>query len=137
MSKGGPVGEDEERKILEALESGRSVRDVAAEFQRATGTISNVAARNGLDLERSATKKAALLNSCYASEARIRLIGRGLDRVDKLLRTCDSARDLQALAMASAIWIDKRRQEETTDPTGRGGEIRALFDKMSGEEARP
>jgi len=36
-----------------------------------------------------------------------------------------------------AIGIDKRRLEETTDPTGRGGEIRALFDKMSGEEARP
>jgi DNA-binding NarL/FixJ family response regulator len=40
MAKGGPVGEDEEKAILEALKAGRSVRDVAEEFQRGTGTIS-------------------------------------------------------------------------------------------------
>lgn len=131
MSK---VSEEEEKRILGALAEGRSVRDVAEEAQRSISTISRVAERNGLDIaERSQTKKAALLNSCYASEARIRLIGRGLDRVAKLLQTCDNPRDLQALAMASAIWIDKRRQEEATDTTARGGEIRALFEKMEGE----
>jgi len=134
VTKGTPVGGPEEAEILEALEAGRSVRDVAEEFQRATGTISNVAARNGLDLERSATKKAAIAKSCYASEARIKLVGEGLDKVATLLKTCDNARDLQALAMASAIWIDKRRLEESTDPTARGGEIRILFEKMGQEE---
>lgn len=133
MSK---VSEEEEKRILGALAEGRSVRDVAEEAQRSISTISRVAERNGLDIaERSQTKKAALLNSCYASEARIRLIGRGLDRVAKLLQTCDNPRDLQALAMASAIWIDKRRQEEATGE-GEGSEaLRAFFSAM--REARP
>lgn len=136
MSKGGPVSPEEEKAILAALEEGRSVRDVAKEYDRSISTISDVAKRNGLDLaERSETKRAALIRSCYAAEERIKLVGEGLDKVATLLKTCDNARDLQALAMASAIWIDKRRLEESTDPSARGGEIRALFEKMTAEEA--
>ena len=76
MSKGGPVGEDEERRIIEALESGRSTRDVGREFDRSHSTIVDVAKRNGLDLaDRSETKKAAIAKSCYAAEDRIKLVG--------------------------------------------------------------
>ena len=134
MAKGGPVGEDEEKAILEALKAGRSVRDVADEFDRATGTISNIAARNELDLgERSATKKAALIKSCYAAEDRIKLIGEALNKRRELLKSCDSPRDFQYLMTGFAIGIDKRRLEEATDPSARGGEIRILFERM-GEE---
>jgi len=135
MSKGGPVTESEEEKILEALKAGRSVRDVADEFDRATGTISNIAARNELDLgERSQTKKAALAKSCYASEDRIKIVGELLNKARSMLKTCDSSRDLQYLATAIAIGIDKRRLEESTDPSARGGEIRILFEKMQAGE---
>lgn len=138
MSKGGPVGEVEEKAILAALEEGKTTRQVAEEFERGTGTISRIAQRNGLDFtERAHLKKADVARLCYASEARIKLVGEGLDKVATLLKTCDNARDLQALAMASAIWIDKRRLEESTDPTARGGEIRILFEKMRAEEAGP
>jgi hypothetical protein len=131
MSKGGPVGEDEEAEILEALKAGRSVRDVAEEFQRGTGTISRIAKRNGLDLaERSATKTAAFINSCYASEDRVRLIGEALNKGRELLKACDNPRDFQYLMTGFAIGIDKRRLEESTDPSARGGEIRILFEKM-------
>jgi transposase-like protein len=134
MSKGGPVGEEEEKKILEALETGRSVRDIAEEFQRGTGTISRIAKRNGLDLaERSATKTAAFISSCYASEDRVRLIGEALNKGRELLKKCDNPRDFQYLMTGFAIGIDKRRLEESTDPSARGGEIRILFEKM-GEE---
>ena len=135
MSKGGPVTKAEEKAILDALESGRGVRAVANDFDRSPSTISGVARRNGFDIaEHVRLKKADLVRTCYASEARIKLVGKGLDKVSTLLKTCDNARDLQALAMASAIWIDKRRLEESADQTARGGEIADLFQKMRAEE---
>jgi hypothetical protein len=51
-----------------------------------------------------------------------------------MLKTCDSSRDLQYLATSIAIGIDKRRLEEATDPSARGGEIRILFEKMQAGE---
>ena len=133
MGKGGPVGEDEERAILAALESGKTTREVAEEFKRAPSTISDVARRNGLDFaERARMKKADIARTCYASEERIKLVGELLNKAKQLMKTCDSSRDLQYLATAIAIGIDKRRLEEATDPSARGGEIRILFDKMGG-----
>lgn len=134
MSRGGPVGEDEEKAILDALKAGRSVRDVGAEFGRGKTTVSDIARRNGLDLaDVRRTKKAALASSCYAAEDRIKLIGEALNKGRELLRSCASARDYQSIMTGLAIGIDKRRLEESADPTGRGGEIRVLFEKM--EEA--
>ena len=78
-----------------------------------------------------------IARSNYASSQRIELISEALNKGRELLQKCDNPRDYQYLMTGFAIGIDKRRLEETTDPTGRGGEIRALFDKMSGEEARP
>ena len=135
MSKGGPVGEDEEKSILEALKAGRSVRDVAGEFDRGKTTVSDIAKRNGLDLaDVRRTKRAALIKSCYASEDRIKLIGEALNKGRELLKACDNPRDFQYLMTGFAIGIDKRRLEESTDPSARGGEIRILFEKMGQEE---
>lgn len=134
MAKGGPVGEEEEAEILEALKAGRSVRAVARKYDRSISTISDVAKRNGLDLaERSETKKAAIAKSCYAAEDRIKLIGEALNKGRELLKACDNPRDFQYLMTGFAIGIDKRRLEESTDPSARGGEIRVLFEKMQGE----
>lgn len=131
MAKGTPITEVEEQAILEALKAGKTTREVAKEFDRGSGTISQVARRNGLDLgARALAKKADLVRTCYASEARIRLVGKLLDKAEELMATCDNPRDLQPLATAIAIGIDKRRLEEATDPSARGGEIRILFDKM-------
>jgi len=135
MAKGGPVTEDEEKSVVKALEAGRSVRDVAAEFDRGKSTIGNIASRNGLDLvDVHRTKRAASANTCYASEDRIKLVGELLNKAKQLMKTCDSSRDLQYLATAIAIGIDKRRLEESTDPSSRGGELRILFEKMGEEE---
>ncbi len=137
MSKGGPVGEDEEKAILAALGSGRGVRAVAEDFDRSPSTISGVARRNGFDIaEHVRMKKADLVRTCYASEARVKLVGELLDKARSMLKTCDSSRDLQYLATSIAIGIDKRRLEEAGDPEGKGGEIAELFQRMR-EEAGP
>lgn len=138
MSKGGPVGDEEEKAILAALESGRGVRAVAEDFDRSPSTISGVARRNGFDIaERVRMKKADLVRTCYDSSARIELIGKLLKKAESMMKSCESPRDLQYLATSIAIGIDKRRLEESTDPSARGGEIRALFDQMRDVEARP
>jgi len=137
MAKGGPVGEDEEKAILAALESGRSVRDVGREFDRSHSTIVDVAKRNGLDLaDRSETKKAAIAKSCYASEDRIKLVGELLNKAKSMVKTCQNPKDLQHLAMVIAIGIDKRRLEDGGGNGDKPGEIKMLFDKMTEEEAK-
>ena len=135
MSKGGPVTEDEEKAIIKLLESGKTTREVAKEFDRGAGTISRIAQRNGLDLaERSNVKSAALAKSCYASDDRIKLVGELLNKAKQLMKTCDTTRDLQYLATAIAIGIDKRRLEEGPGNGDKAGEIKKLFEKMRDEE---
>jgi hypothetical protein len=136
MSKGGPVGEEEEKAILEALKAGKTTRQVAEDFDRAPSTISDVARRNGFDVaEHARMKKADIARTCYAAEDRIKLIGEALNKGRELLKSCDNPRDFQYLMTGFAIGIDKRRLEEATDPTARGGELVALFEKMSAEAA--
>ena len=139
MVNGSPISEDDEKAILEALKAGKTTREVAEIFDRGKSTVSDIARRAGLDLAgRARMKRADVARTCYASEARIRLVGELLDKARSMLKTCDSSRDLQYLATSIAIGIDKRRLEESTDPSARGGEIRILFEKMEdGEEARP
>lgn len=134
MAKGGPVGEVEEIAILEALKAGQTTREVAEAFERSNSTISDVAKRNGLDLaDRARMKKADVARTCYASGARIKLLGRGMDKATSMLPQINSPKDLKDWSVAVAVLMDKRRLEESGDPTGRGGEIRILFEKM-GEE---
>jgi hypothetical protein len=136
MSKGGPVSEEEEKRILDALEEGKTTRQVARDFERAPSTVSDIARRSGLDMaERARMKKADIARTCYDSVARIKLIGRGMDKAADLLPQITSPRDLKDWSVAVAVLADKRRLEETTDPSARGGEIRALFEKMTAEEA--
>lgn len=136
MSKGSPVSEDEEKAILAALESGKTTREVAEEFKRAPSTVSDIARRNGLDFaERARMKKADIARTCYASEERIKLVGELLNKAKQLMKTCDSSRDLQYLATAIAIGIDKRRLEEGPGHGNKSGEITKLFEKMESGEA--
>lgn len=132
-SKGGPVSEEEEAAICEALEAGMSTRQAAKKFNRAKSTIIDVARRNGLDLgDRSVTKNAAIAKSCYASEARIKLVGEGLDKARHLLPEIDTPRDLKDWFLGVAIGIDKRRLEDEDLGGDKGGEITKLFDSMEG-----
>lgn len=136
MSKGAPVSPEEEKAILEALESGKTTRQVARDFERAPSTVSDIARRSGLDMaERARMKKADIARTCYDSVARIKLIGRGMDKAVELLPQITSPRDLKDWSVAVAVLADKRRLEESTDPSARGGEIRILFEKMTAEEA--
>jgi len=131
-AKAGPVGEDEERAILAALAAGRSQNQTARDFGRGAGTISRIAKRNGL--EYSSPKRAAEARSRYAAEARIDLVSAGLEALARALPNVPPPKDMREWALAVAILIDKRRLEDSTDPTTRGGEIAELFRKMQEDE---
>jgi transposase-like protein len=137
MAKGGPVAEDEEKSIIQALESGKTTREVAKEYDRAPSTISDIARRSGLDMaERARMKKADVARMCYASEDRIKLVGELLNKAKAMVKTCQNPKDLQHLAMVIAIGIDKRRLEDGGGNGDKPGEIKMLFDKMQEEEAK-
>lgn len=135
MSKGGPVSEDEEKAIVEALESGKSTRFVARDFDRAQSTISDIVLRNGLDLAgRSAVKNATIAKSNYASIDRILVISECIAKGRELMAACEAPRDFQYIMTGLAIAFDKRRLEE--GPSGeKAGEIKQLFDRMEDEVA--
>jgi len=133
--KGGPVSAAEEEAILAALRAGRSVRDVGAEVGRSKSTVANVAKRNGLELvDVHGTKRAAEARSRYAAEARIGLVSEGLEALARALPSVPPPKDMREWALAVAILIDKRRLEDSIDPTTRGGEIAELFKKMQEDE---
>ena len=130
MAKGTPVSSEEEAAICEALEAGKSQNRVAKDFNRAPDTVHRIAARHGLVY--TAPKNAAIAKSCYASEARITLIGQCLDKGLSLLDGCNSGREFKDILIGIGIALDKRHLEE-----GGGGsqlgELKLLFSKMEAE----
>lgn len=130
--KGGPVSAAEEEAILAALAGGISQNQAAKDFGRGVGTISRIAKRNGL--EYSSPKRAAEARSRYAAEARIGLVSEGLEALARALPSVPPPKDMKEWALAVAILIDKRRLEDSIDPTTRGGEIAELFKKMQEDE---
>lgn len=54
----GKLTADERAGIVEAIKAGGSCRGVAERFGRSPGTVSNIAAAEGLDFDRSQTAKA-------------------------------------------------------------------------------
>jgi len=135
MGKGTPVSKAEEADILAALETGLSLRQVGRDFDRSNSTIADVAKRNGFDVvEHARRKRADTARTCYDSTARIELVGKLLKKAEELMKTCESPRDLQYLATAMAIGIDKRRLEEGPGKGEKSGEIKALFERMEEDE---
>jgi len=132
MAKWTPVSSEEEAAICEALEAGKSQYQVAKDFSRGSSTISRIATKHGLGHSDPKTKPAIEARMCYGSEARIKLVNRGLDKASDLLDAIDTPRALKDWFLGVAIGIDKRRLEDEDTNEGRGGELRLIFDKMGG-----
>lgn len=128
MSKGGPVGEDEEKAILEALKSGKSQNQTAKAFDRAPDTINRIAARHGLGY--SGPKKAVEVHRYRAREARLEFLAKAIEKAESLLDGCEGGRDFQAIMTGAGITIDKFKVEEAAGE-GEGTEaLRAFFSAM-------
>jgi len=117
----------EEADILEALEGGLPVRDVAKRFDRSHSSISRVASRNNLNLDRSRSKKATDAAKAFNRIRRLETSNRSFRKYEELLARCDNANDLRNLAIAYGIFVDKRLLEDADDGGQRGGEIHLLL----------
>ena len=113
MSKrNGRIPERTREAILAALLSGVSVHEAAKTYGVGKGTVSRFAAAAGLSLERSRTKKAAVAVSEYALTKRLEVNNRFFAKVEEALDGDLEPQQLQQLATAYAIVVDKRRLEE-------------------------
>jgi len=126
---------DEEEKILSLLLQGKSTRETGKIVGRSSGTVSNVAERNGLDIVklRHDQLKRAQLASAYASaERRASVAAKILDRGEKILEDTWTARDYRDVSVGLAVGLDKLRLELPHDEN-KGGEILELVDMLRGE----
>jgi hypothetical protein len=106
------VTEAERRRIVAYLREGKSQGWVARELKRGKATISRVASAEGIDSERSATKKAAEARRDYAQAERLVLLNEGFDKAREILANVGLADDLKDWAVAVGTLIDKRRLED-------------------------
>lgn len=98
--------------ILADLKAGASVRATAKAHGVSAMTISRIGAANGIDANRTRTKKANEARRDYAQTARLGLLNKVFDRIEEILPTCTRAQELAQLTTALAIAIDKRRLED-------------------------
>lgn len=65
-----PVSHEERERIIAAFATGKSCRQIAKQFGRATGTISAIAAETGHEFGRSNVLRAVEINQRYGAEWR-------------------------------------------------------------------
>lgn len=134
-----PVGDEERARIVAMLRDGMTQGQVAKETGRGKATISRVANTEGIDSERSATKKATETKQAIAEIDRMEIIGLGLRTGAELLRSyqdreasIENIRAYKDLMTGLAIGIDKHRLEtgEVTDRTERRSNDVSLEDEF-------
>jgi len=126
---------EEEEKILSLLLQGKSTRETGKIVGRSSGTVSNVAERNGLDivkLRHDQLKRAQLVSAYASAERRASVAAKMLDRGEKILEDTWTARDYRDVSVGLAVGLDKLRLELPHDES-KGGEILELVDMLRGE----
>jgi hypothetical protein len=135
-----PITAEERQEIIRAIRSGCSRNEIARQFKRSPSVVTGIAKAEGLNFDRSMTKKATearQADRAYTREHRLDLIDLGLQKHRELLDSCDTPHKMQAWWIGLGIAIDKRRGDEQTD-----GEVAELdrvlahFDRMADEYER-
>jgi IS30 family transposase len=118
------VDQGERQAIAAAVRAGQSIGAVARRFHRSKATVATVARAAGIALDESRTARAAAARRDFSLTARIELGNRLAERVrEKLDDPSLTPIQLQQLATAYAILVDKRRLEDG-EATARTEEMR-------------
>src|SRR5690606_22013174 len=129
-----PVSEKERQQIIEALKSGEmSQGAIARKFGRHVSTINRIAKAEGIKSNVAEPKKATEARITYARAERIKLIDEALQKARSMLDNLGKPLELQQLAMALAVLLDKRRQEDD-EVAQRRGSISLLMERLREEE---
>lgn len=106
------VSDEERERILAALRSGLSAGATARQCGRSQPTVSRIAAAAGINLNQSPTKKAVAARKDFAQAERLELLNTLFLKAGELSEKIKKPIELQQLATAVAIMIDKRRLED-------------------------
>ena len=120
----------EEEAILEGLDAGLPLRQIAKQCNRSASTISRVAKRNNIDVVRTQTKKASEAAHAFGLIRRLTTNNKAFIKFESLLDECDNATDFKNLAIAYGIITDKRLMEASDEGGQRGGEIGELLEAI-------
>lgn len=133
-----PIGDKERHKIAAALRSGGKRNEVARDFKRSAGAISKIAKEEGIEFDRSHTKKATEARLAYGEDRRLELIGKGFEKASALLEALQDAGEFRNWTIGFGTLVDKARLEtgkatsrtETVDPEVRR-RVRAGLDELA------
>lgn len=81
-----PVTDEERQRIIEAFPSGKSCRQIAADFNRATTTISTIAKSVGHEFGQVNTVRAREIKAVYDEERRQQIRLNTVDAAEKVLQ---------------------------------------------------
>ena len=102
----------ERKKIIRLLKENKSHGEIAKEVKRSKDTIRRIANQTGLNRSNGAVKKAGQARRDYALAERVSLLNELFDKARAMLPHVEDAKELQALTIAIATAIDKRRLED-------------------------
>lgn len=104
--------EDERAQIVRYLEAGESQSATAKKVGRSKDTVGRVGREFGIESDGRSTKKATEAARDYALAERLGLLNEIFDHARSMLPNTKDAKELQALTIAVATAIDKRRLED-------------------------
>ena len=105
------VSDEDKTTIVAALTAGKSQHSIAKEFGIGKATVYRIA-RHLPGVDRTTLIKATEARQDYAQAARLAALNDAFDKVRQAWHVVQKPLEMQQLAMAMAILIDKRRLEE-------------------------
>ena len=106
------VTAEEREAIVEALRRGESIHSVAKECGRSKATVHGIASDEGIQAERSGTKKSTEAHKTFAKARRQEVSDLLFEKLCQMAAACEKEHGLRELATVFGILTDKRRLEE-------------------------
>jgi hypothetical protein len=121
---------EEEEQIVGLLRQGMSCQKVGRSVGRSSSTVAKVANQYGINTQQAAQQKAHESSEAYTRIRRAAMLDKILTRLDSLCDKLDKPGSAYNYAMAVAVIIDKRRQEEVTEQAGTKGAVIELVSRL-------
>ena len=133
-----PVDAEERQKIIDLLhEHGGNRTKVARIVKRSNRTVQTIAEQEGIASTHVAPKKAIEAHKVFSEEARREAVILGFEKYKELLEKCRDAQDLQRLAVALGILVDKdlllAGKPTSINESRKGNEVGGLFAELKGK----
>jgi transposase len=131
------IDDEERQKIIDLLhEHGGNRYKVAEIAKRSVSSVQNIAQQAGIapSSESPHLKKAAEATAVKAETLRTEVLNLGFEKVKELLQITKDPQDVQRLAIAYGIFVDKNLvlsgKPNNINESRKGNEVTGLFDSL-------